>query len=129
MGSADVQHVSPGPDGRTFYWCLYAPIVEGLERLPAYIHRDWPMYEDDVAADYLGMMKAAGIRKDDSEGRQAVLNLTYFGTPIVINPWRMTGSSKTEIDAVLRDRTRGQCTLKPPTKALLPVTRPTPQVF
>jgi hypothetical protein len=112
-----------GPDGRTFYWCLYAPIVEGLDGLQPSIRRDWPMYERDVAADYRGMVQAAGIRKDDHERMQAASNLAYFGTPIVINPYRVTGSPKMEVDAVLRERTGGQCTLEPPKKGLRPVTR------
>lgn len=117
-----------GPDGRTFYWCLYAPIVEGLDGLPPYIRRDWPMHEQDVAADFRRMIKAAGVRKDDHERVQAASSLAYFGTPVVINPYRMTGSSKTEVDAVLRERSGGTCTLQPPEKGLLPVTRP-PQFF
>lgn len=117
-----------GPDGRTFYWCLYAPIVEGLGGLPSFIHRKWPMYEQDVAIDFRRMIKAAGIPKDDHEHVQAAISLAYFGTPLVINPYRMTGSSKTEVDAVLRERTSGTCTLRPPKEGLLPVTRP-PQFF
>jgi hypothetical protein len=112
-----------GPDGRTFYWCLYAPIVDGLDGLPSFIHRDWPMDESDVAADYREMIKAAGIRKDDHERLQAASSLAYFGTPIVINPYRVTGSPKAEVDAVLRERSGGRCTLKPPEEGLLPVTR------
>jgi hypothetical protein len=117
-----------GPDGRTFYWCLYTPFVEGLDGLAPYIHRNWPMYEQDVAADFRAMVKAAGIRKDDHERMQAASNLAYFGTPIVINPYRMTGSPKAEVDAVLRERSGGKCTLQPPEKGLLPVTR-APQFF
>ncbi len=69
-------------------------------------------------------MSRGGRRcSDDHERRQAAASLAYLGTPIVINPYRMTGSPKAEVDALLRERGGQQCTLEPPKEGLLPVTR------
>jgi hypothetical protein len=116
-----------GPDPNSFYWCLYAPIIEGLGDLPPYLHRVYPMEESEVAADYKSLLSAAGIDKrapGQAAERAAAVHLAFYGTPIVLNPYHATGSPKTAIDERLRERTGGACSMKPSTEPLKNIVRP-----
>lgn len=116
-----------GPHPSSFYWCLYAPIIEGLGDLPPYIRRSYPMEESDVAVDYKSLLRQAGIDKRAPEQvaeRTAAVHLAYYGTPIVLNPYHATGSPKAAIDERLRERTGGRASMTPGTKPLKNIIRP-----
>lgn len=53
----------------------------------------------------------------------AALHLIYYGTPIVLNPYLMSGASLPAVDAYLREHTDGRCTLQPPDERIPPTTR------
>jgi len=116
-----------GPDPSSFYWCLYAPVIEGLGGLPPYIGRDYPMEESEVAADYKSLLRQAGIaeRAPGQEAeRAAAVHLAFYGTPVVLNPYHATGSPKEVIDERLRERTGGTCSMTPGTETLKNIIRP-----
>lgn len=116
-----------GPDPSSFYWCLYAPVIEGLGGLPPYIRRDYPMDESQVAADYKSLLRRAGIDKraaGQAAERAAAVHLAFYGTPIVLNPYHATGSPTEAIDEQLRERTGGACSMEPGSKPLKNIIRP-----
>jgi hypothetical protein len=116
-----------GPDPDSFYWCLYAPVIEGLGDLPPYIDRDYPMEESEVAADYKSLLRQAGIDKrapGQAAERAAAVHLAFYGTPVVLNPYHATGSPKAAIDERLRERTGGTCSMTPGTEPLKNIIRP-----
>lgn len=116
-----------GPDPNSFYWCLYAPVIEGLGDLPPYLDRDYPIEESEAAADYRSLLKQAGIDKrapGQAAERAAAVHLAFYGTPLVLNPYHATGSPKTAIDQRLRERTGGTCSMAPGTEPLNNIIRP-----
>jgi hypothetical protein len=112
-----------GPNNFGFFWCLYAPVIDGLGSLPAFIHRDWPLDPFRVSAEIRALVREAGVDKGSPEQMAAVTHLILYGTPIIINPYLLSGSPLEAADARLRDRTGGRCTLKPPPHRVQATTR------
>jgi hypothetical protein len=103
-----------GSTGRGLVWCLYSPIVEGLGTLPAWMDRAWPLSNAEVRADFRTLVREAGVDQRDPVQLAAALHLTYYGTPIAINPYLVSGADIELVDERLRARTNGQCTLQLP---------------
>jgi hypothetical protein len=112
-----------GYDNTGFVWCLYSPIIEGLDALPSRIDRRWPLDSEQVRAEYRQMVREGLIDKHSPEQVSAALHLIYYGTPIALNPHYLSGSSLAAVDAFLRERTDGQCTFYPPGHPIRPTTR------
>jgi hypothetical protein len=112
-----------GPDNDGFFWCLYAPVIDGLGSLPTFIHREWPLDPFRVLAEIRQLAREAGVDKRSPEQMAAVIHLITYGTPIAINPYFLTGAPLAAADARLRERTSGQCTLKPPPHPVKATTR------
>lgn len=112
-----------GPDNIGFFWCLYAPMIEGLGSLPPSISRQWPLDESRLRSEWREFVRTfrVGVR---SPAQAAANHLVMYGTPIVINPYLMSSDSIDAFDQRLRERTDGRCTLQPPQHRIGPTTRP-----
>lgn len=112
-----------GPDNDGFWFCLYAPVIDGLGSLPAFIHRAWPLDPYRVRAEIRQLVRDAGVDKRSPEQMAAAINLITYGTPIAINLHFAAGSPLAAVDARLRERTSDRCTLKPSPHRVPPTTR------
>lgn len=112
-----------GPDNYGFFWCLYAPAIDGLGRLPASIHRAWPLDPYRMRRELRQLVRDAGVDERSREQMAAATHLITYGTPIVINLHFAAGSPLAAVDARLRERTGGRCTLNPPPHRIGATTR------
>ncbi|MGW2050257.1 hypothetical protein ACWCPF_34550 [Streptomyces sp. NPDC001858] len=112
-----------GTDNTGFFWCLYSPIIDGIDPLPPFVHREWPLETHRAKAELRDLIRTAEIDEHSPEQLAAALHLIYYGTPIVLNPYFASGAPIPVIDAYLRERTAGRCTLQPPAKRIPPTTR------
>ncbi|WP_089254393.1 hypothetical protein [Asanoa hainanensis] len=108
-----------GVDNTGFFWCLYAPVIEGLDGRPAFLPREWPLDPDEMRAERQQLAKAAGVEADSP----VLLHLVTYGTPIVINPYLLPADLVDAADERLRAHTDGRCTLRPPEHRVGPTTR------
>ncbi|SHH37180.1 hypothetical protein [Streptomyces sp. 3214.6] len=112
-----------GPDNTGFFWCLYSPIINGIDPLPPFVAREWPLEAHRVKAELRDLIRTADMDKHSPEQMAAALHLIYYGTPIALNPYSVSGAPISAIDTYLRERTDGRCTLQPPDKRIPPTTR------
>lgn len=112
-----------GSDNTGFFWCLYSPIIDGIDPLPPFIDRDWPLEAGQAEAELRDLIRAAGIDERSPEQMAAVRQLIFYGTPIVLNPYSVSGAPISAVDAYLREHTEGRCTLQPPHERIPPTTR------
>jgi len=94
----------------------YAPVIDGagLGGLPAFIHREWPLDGRRLRLELNRLIRESGADKRSPEQMAAANNLIWFGTPIALNLYgAVRGSPVEAIDARLRERTGGLCTLQP----------------
>jgi hypothetical protein len=82
-----------GVDNTGFFWCLYSPIVHGIDPLPAFIHRQWPLKADQVRAELRQMIQQLAIDENSPEQMAAARHLVSYGTPIAINPLLLVGTA------------------------------------
>lgn len=108
-----------GVNNTGFFWCLYAPLVEGLDGRPAFLPREWPLDPEQMRVERRQLARAAGV----DESSPILAHLVTYGTPIVINPYLLPVDLVKAADERLRAHTDGRCTLLPPQRRVGPTTR------
>lgn len=112
-----------GSDNTGFFWCLYSPVIDGLDNLPPFLHRHWPLDANQVGREYRQLIRGANLDPNSPEQLAAARHLVFFGTPIVFNPYYWSGPPMATVDAFLREHTNDRCTFYPPPEPVPPTIR------
>ncbi|MFE8013940.1 hypothetical protein ACFU3O_14505 [Streptomyces antibioticus] len=116
-------HYRRGADNTGFVWCLYSPAIDGVDPLPSSIHREWPLDARRLWGELRHLVGVTGMDERSPVQMAAALHLIHYGTPVALNLYYTSGTPLAVVDAYLRERTDGRCTLQPPDEKIPPTTR------